>query len=83
MAELETVAATEGFQVKTSIQRRLAAGKQRVEKRLDKANCAGCERPLLRPANIRYELAERTRGMTYGGIGSMLLLVRKLVLRQA
>jgi hypothetical protein len=82
VAELETVAATEGFQVKTSIQRRLAAGKQRVEKRLDKANCAGCERPLLRPANIRYELAERTRGMTYGGIGSMLLLVRKLGLAE-
>jgi hypothetical protein len=35
---------------------------------------------MLRPANIQYELAERTRGMTYGGIGSMLLLVRKLEL---
>ena len=69
--------------MKTSIRRRLAAGKQRVEERLDKANCAGCERPMLRPANIRYELAERTRGMTYGGIGSMLLLVRKLGLADA
>lgn len=38
---------------------------------------------MLRPANIRYELAERTRGMTYGGIGSMLLLVRKLGLAEA
>jgi len=69
--------------VKTSIRRRLAAGKRRIEKRLDKANCQGCERPMLRPANIRYELAERTRGMTYGGIGSMLLLVRKLGLADA
>ena len=59
-----------------SIRRRLAAGKRRIEQRLDKANSEGCERPMLRPANIQYELAERTRGMTYGGIGSMLLLVR-------
>src|SRR6202163_1392426 len=76
------IAATEGFQVKTSIRRRLAAGKRRIEKRLDKANCEGCEWPMLRPAIIQYELAERTRGMTYGGIGSMLLLARKLGLAE-
>ena len=69
--------------MKTSIRRRLAAGKRRIEKRLDKGNCQGCDRPMLRPANIQYELAERTRGMTYGGIGSMLLLVRKLELAEA
>jgi DDE family transposase len=64
--------------VKLSIRRRLAAGKRRIEKRLDKGNCQGCDRPMLRPASIRYQLAERTRGMVFGGIGSMLLLVRKL-----
>ena len=69
--------------MKTSIRRRLAAGKRRIEKRLDKGNCQGGDRPMLRPANIQYELAERTRGMTYGGIGSMLLLVRKLELAEA
>ena len=68
--------------MKTRIRRRLAAGKLRIEKRLDKFNCVGCERPRLRPANIQYELAERTRGMTYGGIGSMLLLARKLGLAE-
>ena len=80
--KLCNIAATEGFQVKTRIRRRLAAGKLRIEKRLDKFNCVGCERPRLRPANIQYELAERTRGMTYGGIGSMLLLARKLGLAE-
>jgi hypothetical protein len=80
--KLWNIAATEGFQVKTRIRRRLAAGKLRIEKRLDKFNCVGCERPRLRPANIQYELAERTRGMTYGGIGSMLLLARKLGLAE-
>jgi hypothetical protein len=69
--------------VRTSIRRRLAAGKRRIEKRLNKADAQGCDRPMLRPANIQYELAERTRGMTYGGIGSMLLLVRKLGLADA
>lgn len=69
--------------MKTSIRRRLAAGKRRIETRLDKGDCRGCDRPMLRPANIRYELAERTRGMTHGGIGSMLLLVRKLGLADA
>jgi hypothetical protein len=69
--------------VKTSIRRRLTTGKRRIEKRLDKGNCQGCDRPTLRPANIQYELADRTRGMTYGGIGSMLLLVRKLGLTDA
>jgi len=54
--------------VKLSIRRRLAAGKRRIERRLDKRDVSGCERPMLRPANIQYELAERTQGMTYGGI---------------
>jgi hypothetical protein len=83
VVKLWNVTATEGFQVKASIRRRLAAGKRRIEKRLDKANCHGCDRPMLRPANIQYELTARTRGMTYGGIGSMLLLVRKLGLAEA
>ena len=69
--------------MKVSIRRRLAAGKRRIEQRLDKANCQGCDRPMLRPLGIQYELADRTRGMTYGGIGSMLLLVRKLGLADA
>ena len=65
--------------MKTNIRRRLAAGKRR----LDKAHCQGCDRPMLRPTNIQYELAERTQGMTYGGIGSMRLLVRPLGLAEA
>jgi hypothetical protein len=69
--------------VKTNIRRQLAARKRRIEKRLNKFDCEGCEWPMLRPANVRYELAERTRGMTHGGIGSMLLLVRKLGLAEA
>ncbi|HEX4146883.1 MAG TPA: IS1380 family transposase [Pirellulales bacterium] len=67
----------------TNIRRQLAARKRRLEKRLDKFKNQGCEQPLLRPKNIRYELSERTQGMTHGGIGSMLLLARKLGLPAA
>jgi hypothetical protein len=69
--------------VKLSIRRRLAPGKRRIEKRLDKGHCQGCDQPMLRPASIRHQFAERTRGMVFGGIGSMLLLVRKLGLADA
>lgn len=69
--------------MKASIRRRLAAGKRRIEKRLNKFACQGCDRPMLRPSNIQYELCQRMQGMTYGGIGSMLLLVRQLGLAEA
>ncbi|HEX4129385.1 MAG TPA: IS1380 family transposase, partial [Pirellulales bacterium] len=67
----------------TKIRRQLAARKQRVERRIDKSNCAGCEQPMLRPGNIHYELADRTQGLAYGGIGAMRLLVQELGLAEA
>ena len=67
----------------SSIRRRLATRKRRIEQRLNKFNSEGCEQPMLRPANIQYKLAERTQGLTYGGIGAMLLLVRQLGLAEA
>jgi hypothetical protein len=69
--------------VNANIRRRLAARKQRVERRIDKFNHEGCEQPMLRPGNIHYELAERTQGLAYGGIGAMRLLVQKLGLAEA
>ena len=46
----------------TKIRRKLAARKRRIQARLDKRQNAGCDQPMLRPANIQYELADRTRG---------------------
>jgi hypothetical protein len=80
--EQET-AATEGFRVNTKLRRKLAARKRRIHARLDKRNNDGCEQPMLRPTTIRYELADRTRGLSHGGIGSMLLLVQRLKLAEA
>jgi hypothetical protein len=65
------------------LRRKLAARKRRIERRLNKWNNEGCERPIMQPQNIHYELAERTRGTVYGGIGSMLQLVQELGLAEA
>jgi hypothetical protein len=42
--------------VNTKIRRRLAARKKRLDRRVDKSNHEGCERPMLRPGNFRYEI---------------------------
>ena len=67
----------------TKVRRQLAVRKQRLARRIDKSNCAGCERPMLRPGNLHYELAERTQGLAYGGLGAMRLLVQQLGLAEA
>jgi hypothetical protein len=69
--------------VNAKIRRALAARKRRVERRIDRHNCQGCEAPMMRPGNIKYELAERTQGLAYGGLGAMRLLVQKLGLAEA
>ena len=66
-----------------NIRRQLAARKKRLDRRIDKSNHEGCERPMLRPGNIQYELAARTQGLAYGGIGAMRLLVQELGLAEA
>jgi hypothetical protein len=73
----------EGFRVKAKIQRQLRAAKRRIERRLDKQKLGDCSQPVLTGGNIRFEMAERTRGMTYGGLGAIVLLVRRLGLAQA
>jgi hypothetical protein len=73
----------EGFRVKTKIQRQLRAAKRRITRRLDKSKLGDCSRPVLAGGNIRFELAERTHGMTYGGLGAIVLLVRQLGLAEA
>jgi hypothetical protein len=69
--------------VNAKIQRRLRAAKRRIEQRLDKTKLGDCSRPVLTGFNIHFELAERTRGMSYGGLGAVVLLVRQLGLAEA
>lgn len=65
------------------IRRRLAAGKRRIQRRLDKFDLRGCERPMLTASNIQYDVADRLHGLGCGGIGAMHLLARKLGLIEA
>ena len=73
----------EGFRVNAKIRRQLARRKRRIQKRLDKSNLRGCGKPMFTASNIQYEIGERGRGIGYGGIGAMHLLVRKLGLAEA
>jgi hypothetical protein len=64
--------------VNASLRRRLARRKRRIARRLE--NRPGVERPepMMAAANIRYEIAEKVRGIAPGGIGAIHLLARKL-----
>jgi Transposase DDE domain group 1 len=69
--------------VNARIRQKLARRKKRIQKRLDKKNLSGCCKPMFTACNIKYEIGERGRGIGYGGIGAMHLLVRKLGLAEA
>jgi hypothetical protein len=69
--------------VNARIRKKLARRKKRIQKRLDKSNLHGCSKPMFTASNIQYEIGERGRGIGYGGIGAMHLLVRKLGLAEA
>jgi hypothetical protein len=68
--------------VNAKIRRILAARKRRIEKRLDKSKL-GSECPVISASNIRYEIAERTRAISAGGIGMIHQMVKRLELDQA
>ena len=62
---------------------RMAARKRRLARRLDKFNFpANLGEPVLRATNIQYELAERSVGTSYGGIGLVHQLVREIGLAE-
>jgi hypothetical protein len=69
--------------VKQSISNRLRQAKRRIDRRLNKNDNRGCDRPIMTASNIHYEIADRTRATAHGGIGAIHLLVRKLGLDQA
>jgi Transposase DDE domain group 1 len=64
--------------VKASVRRQLAARKRRILRRIK--NQPGVERhqPMMTASNIHYEVADRTRAISPGGIGAIHLLARSL-----
>ncbi len=67
----------------TSIRRKLANSKRRIQRRLDKKDLRGCSKPMLTARNIHYEVAERTHAIASGGIGLLHALARRLGLVDA
>lgn len=65
------------------IERQIEQRKRRIEQRLDKKDCRGCDRPAMTAANVRYEIASRTTATAHGGIGAMHMLAQRLGLPQA
>ncbi len=66
-----------------TIRSQLADRKRRIERRLDKRDLRGMERPMFTAANIHYELADRSLGICHGGIGAVHALARHLGLIDA
>jgi hypothetical protein len=69
--------------VKPSIRRKLANSKRRLERRLDKTDLRECGTPMMTASNIHYEIADRCRGFTVGGIGAIHTLAHQIGLVEA
>lgn len=65
--------------MKKSIRDELRNRKRRLERRLDKFNYPeDLEQPMLRAGNVQYEVAGRSVGTAYGGLGLIQKLVQEL-----
>ena len=66
--------------MKAKIRQALARRKRRIERRLDKSDLSGCDQPMITASNIQYEVAERTRAVSAGGIGAIHQIVKHVKL---
>lgn len=69
--------------MKKKISKQLKKRKQRIQYRLRKKSWQQQSEPMLAASNIHYQIADRTRGTAYGGIGAIHLLVRQTGLAKA
>lgn len=67
----------------SKLQRQIANGKRRIERRLSRNDKRGFERPMFTASNIHYEIGDRVRGLAHGGIGAIHLLARRIGLIDA
>ena len=66
-----------------NIAKQLKRRKQRIQYRLRDIRWNEQDKPMFSAKNIHYEIADRSRGLAYGGIGCMQLLARHTGLVQA
>ena len=57
--------------------------KRSIEQRLDERIPDDCSQPMFTASNIQYEMSQRTRAISYGGIGLMHKLAREIGLVNA
>jgi hypothetical protein len=69
--------------VKAKVRQKLANSKRRLDRRLDPTDLRGCSQPMMTASNIHYEIAERSRGISVGGIGAIHALARQVGLIDA
>jgi hypothetical protein len=60
-----------------------ANGKKRIERRLDKSKIRMTFRPMFSAGNIHYEVSDKTHGITYGGLGAIQMLAKRIGLIDA
>jgi len=63
--------------VNSSIRKRIARGKRKNQYRLRAIEWTDQPRPMFSASNIKYDLADKSRGLACGGIGGMHLLARQ------
>ena len=69
--------------MKKKIAKKLRQRKQKIRNRLDKRSLPAHLGPMLNPGNIHYEISDRNRGILYGGVGAVQMLVNQLGLDEA
>jgi len=69
--------------VKTKDHKILARDKRKLQKRLARKFWSDQPQPMFGPANIHYEMAERSRAIGFGGMGAIHTMVSRLRLDQA
>jgi hypothetical protein len=68
----------EGFQVNSTVKKRLRNSKHRIKNRLRKRRWQEQRRRMFPDRNIHYDVAHKVRGGRFGGLGTCLLLVKQL-----
>jgi hypothetical protein len=69
--------------VKTKLRQQLEACKRKILRRLDKTKFPKNPGPVLAGGNLRYEIADRVHGLSYGGISLFHQLARDIGLVNA
>jgi hypothetical protein len=64
--------------VNATIRRQLAARKRRILRRIENKPGVEGQQPMMSASNIHYEIAEKTRAISPGGIGAIHLMARKI-----